>query len=114
MIALQLVPVVLSLLVLAAHFLRSGNLFMVVIILALLGFLSVPRAWAARTIQIALLVGGAEWIRTLVVLARARAGAGEPALRMGLILGGVALLTALSALVFRTATLRRRFRGPGD
>ena len=114
MIALQLLPVVLSLLVLAAHFLRAGNLIMVVLALALLGLLAVPRAWAGRTLQIALLLGAVEWLWTLVRLVSARARAGEPALRMALILGAVALLTALSALVFRTARLRRRFRGPGD
>jgi hypothetical protein len=109
-IFLQLLPVILSLLVLAAHFLRSGNLLMVVLILALLALLAVPRPWAARTVQIALVLGALEWVWTLVHLARARAAAGEPALRMGLILGAVALLTGLSALVFRSARLRRRFR----
>lgn len=114
MIALQLLPVVLSLLVLAAHFLRAGNFLMVVLILALLGLLAVPRAWAARTVQVALLLGVVEWIWTLSRLAGARARAGEPALRMTIILGMVALLTGLSALLFRSARLRRRFREPED
>jgi hypothetical protein len=113
-IALQLLPVVLSLLVLAAHFLRAGHLILVVLCLALLGLLAVPRAWAARTVQVALLLGAIEWVWTLSRLASARAEAGEPALRMTLILGAVALLTGLSALLFRTARLRRRFRGQED
>lgn len=114
MIALQLLPVVLSLLVLAAHFLRAGNLILVILCLALLGLLAVPRAWAARTVQAALLLGAVEWIWTLSRLASARAEAGEPALRMSLILGTVALVTGLSALLFHTARLRRRFRAAGD
>ena len=64
-IALQLLPVVLSLLVLAAHFLRAGNGIMVVLVLGLLGLLAVPRAWAARTVQIALQLGAVEWLWTL-------------------------------------------------
>lgn len=113
MIALQLLPVVLSLLVLAAHFLRAGNLLMVVLLLALLALLAVPRSWAARAVQVALALGTLEWVSTLVRLARARSAAGEPALRMGLILGAVALLTGLSALVFQSARLRRRYHGSG-
>jgi len=113
-IVLQLLPVVLSLLVLAAHFLRAGNLLLVVMSLGLIGLLFVPRAWAARTVQIALQLGAIEWLWTLSRLASARAQAGEPALRMSLILGGVALVTGLSALLFRTARLRKRFRISGD
>lgn len=114
MIALQLLPVVLSLLVLAAHFLRAGNLILVLLVLSLLWLLTVPRAWAARTVQIALILGALEWIRTLIVLASARSRTGEPALRMTIVLGVVALVTGLSALVFQTVRLRRRFRGPED
>lgn len=114
MIALQLLPVVLSLLVLAAHFLRAGNLLLVILVLGLLVLLGVRRAWAARTVQIALLVGALEWIWTLTRLVNARAQAGEPALRMAIILGGVALVTGMSALLFQTERLRRRFRTAGD
>lgn len=111
MSALLLAPVVLSLLVLGAHFLRTGNLLLVLAVLALLGLLGVRRRWAARTVQVALLLGAAEWVRTLVVLNAVRVQAGLPARRMVIILGCVALVTAVSALVFRTARLRRRYGG---
>jgi len=113
-IAVQLLPVVLSLLVLAAHFLRAGNLLMVVLLLGMLALLAVPRAWAALTVQVALILGAVEWVVTLFRLAGERARAGEPALRMAIILGVVALVTAASALLFRTARLRKRFQRPGD
>lgn len=106
MIGLQLLPVVLSLIVLAAHFLRSGSFVMVAIVFLVLGLLFVRRPWAARTVQVALLLGAVEWVRTLVRLAAWRAQEGQPALRLVLILGGVALLTGLSALVFRAVRLR--------
>ena len=109
MIGLQLAPVVLSLIVLAAHFLRTGNILMVAVVLVLLGLLGVRRPWAARALQAALLIGAAEWVRTLAVLAAWRVQAGQPVRRMVLILGAVALATALSALTFRTARLRRRY-----
>ena len=109
MIGLQLLPVVLSLLVLGAHFLRAGNIAMVAAVLVVLGLLGVRRRWAARGVQAALLLGALEWVRTLVDLVALRTQAGQPVLRLVLILGGVALVTGLSALVFRAAGLRSRY-----
>lgn len=106
MIGLQLLPVVLSLLVLGAHFLRSGNVAMVVVVLFFLGLLGVRRVWAARTVQVVLVLGALEWVRTLARLLALRAQEGQPAQNLVLILGGVALLTGLSTLVFRAARLR--------
>lgn len=114
MVALRLVPAALSLLLLAAHFLRSGNLPAVGITLALLGVLAVRRPWAARVVQIALLLGAAEWVRTLVALADVRSRFGQPMLRMILILGAVAGLTALSALVFRAPRVRNWYARGGS
>jgi hypothetical protein len=106
LIGVQLLPVLLSLLVLGAHFLRAGNLVLVGAALVLVGLLGVRRRWAARSVQVALLLGAAEWVRTLARLVASRAESGQPAVRLSLILGGVALLTGLSALVFRSARLR--------
>jgi hypothetical protein len=107
---LQLIPVVLSLLVLGAHFLRAGNVSAVAVVLLLLGLLLVRRPWSARLVQIGPAVGTLEWIRTLYVLVDARRHAGEPALRMAVILGLVTAVTGLSALIFQTRTLRRMYR----
>ena len=60
-------------------------------------------------VQAALLLGAVEWVRTLVDLVALRTQAGQPVLRLVLILGGVALVTGLSALVFRAAGLRSRY-----
>lgn len=109
MLALQLLPVVLSLLVLAAHFMRQSQPVLVVLSMALLALLAVPRRWSARVLQAALVLGAAEWVRTLVFLARIRSEFGMPATRMALILGLVAAFTAASALVFRTRRARARF-----
>ena len=110
MLFLQLVPVILSLMVLAAHFSRHDQPMLVFLPVALLGLLAVPRLWAARLLQVALLLGAAEWVRTLIVLARIRVEQGLPATRLVIILSVVALLTAASALVFRTRRARVRFR----
>lgn len=104
-----LLPPALSALVLAAHFYRAGNLALAVVALALIALLVVPRRWAARAMQMGLLLGAAEWVLTLVHLVGIRQAAGQPFMRLTAILGAVALVTALSALVFRTRPLRQRF-----
>lgn len=110
MTALLLTPVVLSLLVLAAHFLRDGHLALVALVLALIALLPVRRPWVPRVLQLVLVLAAAEWVRTLVQLRSFRIALGQPHGRMTAILGGVALFTALAALVFQAPRLRRRYR----
>ncbi len=105
MVALQLVPVVLSLVVLAAHFLRVGSRPLVAAVLAIVVVLvAVRRPWVARLAQATLMLGALEWCRTLVRLA-----AGEPVARLVAILAVVTAVTALSALLFASARLRRAY-----
>jgi hypothetical protein len=106
----RLLAPALALLLICAHFARSASWLPAAIALALIGLLAVPRPWAARIVQAALLLSALEWVRTLWLLAAARAAAGTPWLRMALILGAVAALTLASAWVFRLPAVRRRFR----
>ncbi len=89
----------LSFALLAAHFYRAGILPGVGAGLLLLPLPWLARPWATRTAQGALLLGAAEWVRTLVLFAAQRQAEGRPVLRLVLILGSVALLTGLSALL---------------
>lgn len=113
MTLIHLLPAVLSLLVLGAHFMRSGNIIMVALVLPVMALLGVRRPWAGRTAQTALLLGALEWVRTSVFLVAARTQAGQPFIRMILILGSVALLTGLSVLPFRGTRLRSWYE-PGQ
>jgi hypothetical protein len=106
----MLLPAILSFLVLGAHWLRAGNLPLVAAILALIALIAVRRPWAARTLQAALAVGVLEWVRTLIGLAAERMRAGEPVVRLAVILAGVAAVTGLAALTFSSARLRRWYR----
>lgn len=96
----------LALLVLGAHFYRTGELLLVGGCVLLLPLLAVRRAWAVRVLQAALLAGTLEWLWTAALLAQQRLAMGQPWQRMALILAAVALFTAASALVFRHAALR--------
>ncbi|MEO8197015.1 MAG: hypothetical protein ABI689_09860 [Thermoanaerobaculia bacterium] len=96
---LLLIPIVLSALTLGAHLLRGGHPLVALVAVAL-PFLLVPRSVAAlRLLQGLLLLGACEWLRTLAELHELRRALGQPWQRMAVILGAVALVTALSALV---------------
>ncbi len=106
----KLFPVVFSALLLSAHFLHAGLFPMVVFSSAFPVLLLVKRWWAARAMQIILVAGALEWIRTLLVLVVERRIEGEPWKRLALILGAVALFTGASALVFCCRSIRERYK----
>jgi len=108
-ILLHLLPVILSGLVLSAHFLRGGRIVGVMVCLAALLLLAVRERWVARLTQVLLLLGALEWVRTTLVLVAERRSLSEPWIRMAVILSAVALFTAASALVFQGARLRERY-----
>ncbi|MGZ8272858.1 MAG: hypothetical protein ACXWUM_03015 [Burkholderiaceae bacterium] len=95
---------------LAAHFYRAGQFLLASLAVAALVLLAIPRAWAARALQLVLVAGALEWLRALAMFASARMATGQPYLRLTLILLAVAAFTAASASVFRQSTLRRRYR----
>lgn len=104
------VPIVLSLVVVGAHFLRYDNVIGVAVSLLLIGLLFIRQAWVARLVQVALILAAAEWLRTLYALAQVRAALGQPATRMILILGCVAVVTFCSAFLFQSKALKKTYR----
>lgn len=106
----RLLPVILSLLLLGAHFSRHNLGFLIVVPMILLGLLFLRQPWVARLVQWVLVVTALEWLRTAVFLALQRQDLGMPWARSAMILGTVCALTLASALVFRSAGLRERYR----
>lgn len=103
------VAIVLSFAVLAAHFLRDGNMVLVALCLFMPVLLFFPKRAAARVLQAALVLGAIEWVWTLVTIVQHRMAVGAPYTRTAIILGAVAAFTLASALVFRMARMRRRY-----
>lgn len=107
--ALLLTPVVLSLAVLGLHFLRYGSSIGVFAALLLIALLFLRRPWAARVMQVVLVLGTLEWLRTMYELRHMRALQGQPYGRMLVILGIVAAVTLCSALLFQSKTLKKMY-----
>ena len=93
MIAILLTPAFLSSLLLAAHLLREGSFF-----IAIFAFL------------FPFTLGAIEWVYTLMQFVIERQEAGQPWVRLSIILGAVAILTVSSASAFSfSSSLRKRY-----
>ena len=103
----------LALLLLAAHLLHAGLPLPAVLALLLVGLLAVRRPWAARVLQVVLLLAAVEWILTTVALAQMRLQHGQPYLRLALILGAVTAFTRSRPAGFQHPALRAWFGLPG-
>ena len=99
----------LGLILLAAHLFHAGAEALAALAVLLLGLLAVRRPWAARTLQIVLVVAVFEWIQTAVVLAQLRLRHDQPYVRLVVILGFVALVTGLAAAAFQRPAMRAYF-----
>lgn len=107
----RLLPVILSFLLLGAHFYRAGWLPVAVLCAGLPLLLFMRATWVPRLFQALLVLGALEWLRALYGFAAMRIAFGEPWTRLALILGAVALFTGLSGLVFRNRKLQARYSG---
>lgn len=98
---LRLLPVIISALLLAAHFLRAGLLGLVLVSLAFPLLLLFRLRWVTRAVQLILLLGALEWLRTAIGLIDERRSSGREWAVAAFILLAVAAFTAASAFTIR-------------
>ena len=96
----------LALMLLGAHFARSGAWIAVALCATVIVLIAVPRPWAVRVVQAALAIGALEWMRTTFVLVQERVALGRPFLRLAAILLALSAFTALSAWLVRRVARR--------
>ncbi len=112
---LRALPIIISCLLVAAHYMRMSAGGLVIMWLSAPILLFFRRRWVPAIVTLLLIAGASVWGLTTLRIWQARARMGAPRPRMAFILGGVALFTAASALVFLTKTLRKRYRSnPGS
>ena len=99
---LHLLPAALSILLLAVHFVRSGYESLVVATALSLFLLLVRRGWSRRLLQVILLTAAAEWLRLMVELVGERRLYNMPYTRLMVIIGSVAAVAAVAALLLCT------------
>jgi ferredoxin len=104
---LRLLPLILASLGLSAHFLRWEQPGPVAVCLLFPFLLAFRKRWALTTATLMLYAGSAVWLHTGYQIMQTRVAEGEPWMRAGIIMAGVALLTLLAALPLRS--FRARF-----
>jgi len=109
-LARYIAPAVLSEIVLAAHFLRSGHMLWMVATLILPILLLSRQRFALYFNQVALIAGAGMWLLVAYALMEMRREVGQPYLRMVVILGSVALIALVSAGLLAAPKVRGRFR----
>lgn len=110
MIFFNLSPVILSCLLIGAHFLRAGSAVFVFVSAVVPAFLFVPRRWAARLVQIFLVLATFEWLRTLFAYIGVYERIGQSWTRMAIIIGSVAVFTLCSNFVFMGKRVKEWYR----
>jgi hypothetical protein len=103
-------PIIFSFLLVGAHFFRGSHFILVCLSLVFPCLLLVQQRWAARAVQPALICAAFEWARTSVSIMNIRLAAGEPYLRMLLILGAMAVLNLGAVFIFYSPVMRKRYK----
>lgn len=110
MIIFRLFPVLLSFLLLAAHFSRADQTVPVVVSLLVPVLFFIKRRYILRIIQVVLLAAGLEWIRAMLVYIEARKSIGDDWTRLAIILSAVALYTVLSGLFLQNRKIMDKYK----
>lgn len=106
-----IIAVIISALILAAHFFRSGPGLFVLASLALIVLLFIKRPWASRLLQAGLWIGAAVMFWTGIDIARERIAAQNPRVVPPLlIMSGVGIFMIVAGLSARGPSARRWFR----
>jgi len=96
-------------LLLAAHFLRDGNIVAVALCLAAPLLFLYRRWWALIVLQVMAYGAAATWLITLLRIVELRQITGRRWTAAALILGSVALLTLLAGVLLNSRAFRERY-----
>lgn len=100
---------ILSSVLLAAHFSRTQNDWLVLLSLLFPFILFIRKRWILRIYQTYLVAGGIIWIERVFYYAQLRESQGRPWVRIAVILSVMALLTLVSSLIFEKKKIQRHY-----
>jgi hypothetical protein len=107
--AARITLIVIALILLGAHFLRSQQPLLVITCMLSPLLLLIRRNWVLVFLQILAYLGGVIWISTIVDIAQSRIAQGLPWAKMAVILGAVAFFTILSGLLLNSSKLKKKY-----
>ena len=106
---IRTIPFIFCTLVMAAHLFRANLIIMMFISILIPLILIWKNRISIITVQIALIIYGLEWIRSMLNLISIRIETGENWHRLAIILGVVALLNFASIIIFRSRYIKEMY-----
>jgi hypothetical protein len=104
--------IIISAILLGAHFLRDGNLLLTVVCLLTPALLFIRRLWVLWLLQGLAYLGAVIWLVTLAQLVMERIAMGRSYGVSVAILGTVALFTIVSGVLLNSEVMQRRYADP--
>lgn len=111
---LRIIPLLIASLLLAAHFLRSANIGLVVVAVLMPFLLLIKKRWSLIVLQLSAYVAASVWLYTTIQLVQERMLFGR---RWGVavtILGSVTLFTIFSGLLLNSRAVRDKYPSRSD
>lgn len=108
--SIRLTLLILSFLILGAHFLRDDNYVIMILCLLAPLLLFIKRQRILIVIQILLYCGVLVWINTIIQLVSERMDLEQPLIRMAIILSVVSLITGVSGLLLNSKVIKKNIR----
>jgi hypothetical protein len=106
---LRILPLIISALLLAAHFLRSSSLLLVVLCLLVPFLLFIKKRWVLWVLQVFTVIAAVMWMIALKAIIQTRIFEGRSWVASGIILGLVALFTLSSGLWLNTSQVKNNY-----
>lgn len=104
-----ILPLIFSSLFIGAHFLRDGNLLLLLLFAGAPLLLFIRRRWVLYVIQTVCYVSTLIWLDTTLEFIQERILTGESWTRLVIILGSVAFFTLFSGLLMNAEGMRERY-----
>jgi len=105
----RVILLILAYLLLGAHFLRGGHLWLVIISLLMPSLLLIKKRWSLILVQIGLYLGAWIWVRTAIIIIHDRILMSAPWGKVVIIIGPVALFTLLAGLLLNSPRVKERY-----
>jgi hypothetical protein len=109
-IPMRIIPLILAFFLLAAHFLRSGNIILMTLSVLVPLLLLFKKYWILLLVRWLAYLGALVWVHTTLILVQQRIMAGVPWARMFLILSGVTVFTLYSGHLLNSDIVKRRYQ----
>jgi len=106
---LRIILTTISFLLLGAHFDRAGFFAIMIICLLIPFLLFIKKRYILTFIQIILYFGAIEWVRTIVIIAKLRIEIDQEWIKMAIILGVVAIFTAISGILLNSQKIKMTY-----